>query len=345
MAKDKDKNKTKQSSNKMTCSECNDDIGADTKFVKCNKCVNSFHLSCRDLTDREYRAFEKNGNFDCGAHKSSSACRIEAKLDKIAGQLTELTKSQQFLSDKYDDLMKSIEHQVEEGNKTKKELQSVKIQGNRVKQDVEMLKTRLNSLEQNNLAKNAVIRGLKKDENPNHAIKKLAEIASFDIDEGQIHSIQNHTKDDKSTLVVQFHNSNVRRDFVKAAKKKRITTTMYGYEGDNKPIFIDEQMTKETYGIYVRAKQLKKYGYKYTWVANGAVLVRETDNSDIIRITSIKQANDIEQKCLTHNNNKKTHNIPGTSRQHHQPRQKKQQQNSTAHDSSSDDSFIDADNE
>lgn len=37
---------------------------------------------------------------------------------------------------------------------------------------------------------------------------------------------------------------------------------MYGYDGDSKPIFVDEQLTKYTYTLFAQAKQLKKAGFQ-----------------------------------------------------------------------------------
>lgn len=82
---------------------------------------------------------------------------------------------------------------------------------------------------------------------------------------------------------------------MKAAKQKRLSTQMYGYSGDSKPIFVDEQLTKYTYSLFVQAKQLKKHGIKHVWVSNGDVLSIEADDSQTKRIHSSTHVKEIEK--------------------------------------------------
>lgn len=95
------------------CGDCNAEIG-ETKFVKCKKCTNVFHAECRRFTDRNYRQYQRNRDFDCGEHSEADAhTRIEFKLDQITNQLTELSNAQQYLSDKYDELFTKICIQIQ----------------------------------------------------------------------------------------------------------------------------------------------------------------------------------------------------------------------------------------
>lgn len=53
-------------------------------------------------------------------------------------------------------------------------------------------------------------------------------------------------------------------------------------------------MTKDTYQLFARAKQLKKAGIKYIWVANGEVLIRANDEAKVTKIISAQQVTELE---------------------------------------------------
>lgn len=89
---------------------------------------------------------------------------------------------------------------------------------------------------------------------------------------------------------------------------------MYGYDGDSKPIYVDEKLTKYTYTLFAQAKELKKVGIKYVWVSNGNVLDKQNDDPQTKRIHSSLQIKEIE-KAIMLSKNKATNNM---SRKHTQ---------------------------
>lgn len=40
---------------------------------------------------------------------------------------------------------------------------------------------------------------------------------------------------------------------------------MYGYAGEARPIYVDEQLTKDTFLLLKYTKRLKKVGVNYVW--------------------------------------------------------------------------------
>lgn len=79
---------------------------------------------------------------------------------------------------------------------------------------------------------------------------------------------------------------------------------MCGYSGDNKPIFVDEQLTQQTYELLAQAKALKKLGVKYVWTSNGDILCRERDESPVTKIDSLAKVKAIEKKLVLSNKKK-----------------------------------------
>ena len=74
------------------------------------------------------------------------------------------------------------------------------------------------------------------------------------------------------------------------AKAKRITSAEIG-RGDEK-IFIDEHLTKHSIQLLLAAKDLvlqKKL--TRTWVRNGKILIRETEDGAVVNLTELSQLN------------------------------------------------------
>lgn len=99
---------------------------------------------------------------------------------------------------------------------------------------------------------------------------------------------------------------------------------MYGYGGESLPIYVDDQLTKETFLLFKETKQLKKIGIAFVWLSNGNILVRETSDSQITRIESFTQLKEFEQSLLLKkqtkdkSQNQTRDNITGHS--HHVPK-------------------------
>lgn len=150
-----------------------------------------------------------------------------------------------------------------------------------------------------------LIRGVPGDENAQTAIMNVAMLAEVKINDTDILSVhQLHNKNKDPCVLVQFADDNKKREFVKSAKARKINTQMYGYSGDAKPIYVDEQLTKESFLLFKRAKNLKKLGVKFVWISNGNILVRETPNDSVVQIKSIEQVNEIEQAIMMRNTKK-----------------------------------------
>lgn len=226
--------------------------------------------------------------------KEISTPDINLKLDKILNKVSELVKAQNFLSERYDDLLNTINKQTKANELLKKEISQCKKQNKAMASEMYLLKGKVNALEQSKISDNVIVRGLNINEDPIQAILKLSQIANVEMTRNDIVVANRRDYNGKTAIHAKFHNVDTKCGFVKAAKKKRISTAMYGYKGEAKPIFIDEHVTAETYKLFTQAKLLRKCGIKYIWISNGEVLVREGDNSKVTRIVPSSQITDIE---------------------------------------------------
>ncbi|CAH1961009.1 unnamed protein product [Acanthoscelides obtectus] len=68
------------------------------------------------------------------------------------------------------------------------------------------------------------------------------------------------------------------------SKKGKLTLRNTECGDADSRIFVDEELTKETYQLFKHSRQLKGVGYKYVWHREEKILARRNDGSDIIFI-------------------------------------------------------------
>lgn len=329
-------NKSKsRPNNQPKCQSCDGIIDKNDLYLKCCDCHYSYHIQCVNVSEKLYRKTKKN-EWSCNDHEDEdednddNQYQIERKLDSIFKQLKEITKSQDFLSGKHDDVIEQLKLIRDENKNQRQDIASLKKQQHQMRNEIEELKAKINTVEQNKTGDKVIVRGIKDQENPKNAIEKIAGIIGVELGANDIVFANQSTQENKApTITAKFSSQHKKNEFIKAAKQKRLSTQMYGYDGDSKPIFVDEQLTKYTYTLFAQAKNLKKFGIKHVWVSNGDVLFRQTDDSQTKRINSSTQINEIE-KSLTLSkqkvNNKKPNqqstaakqrsNKPGTANKH-----------------------------
>lgn len=224
---------------------------------------------------------------------TTTAKRIELKLDKITNQLSDLVKSHEFLSSKYDELFETVKEFSQNSKKLKQEVDAVKKQNSQMNTELSELKAKIIAIEQRTHNSNVVIRGIDEGNDPQQIIQKIATIVDVDV-AGKVESRSAYIAS-KPVIIAKFEDLDAKIKFIKIAKKKKINTNTLEFAGEPIPVYVDEQLTKDTYQLFARAKQLKKTGIKYIWVANGEILTRATDEAKVIKIVSMHQITELEK--------------------------------------------------
>lgn len=111
-----------------------------------------------------------------------------------------------------------------------------------------MLKSKHNRDEQDKLSGNVIIRGVRDDEGAGTALKKIAELSACSLQPDDVKSVKQQQYHNKgSVITAQFKNRETKKQFIKAAKQRKISTQMYGYDGEPQPIFVDPQITRKSF--------------------------------------------------------------------------------------------------
>lgn len=105
-------------------------------------------------------------------------------------------------------------------------------------------------------------------------------------------------KTERSTLVVEFNNTFIKTDLLKAAKAynyknktDKLSAKLMGlYAQPDTPIFISENLTPVSSRIFFLARDFRTANkYKYCWTSYGKVYLRQDDNTPILTITNEAQ--------------------------------------------------------
>lgn len=234
--------------------------------------------------------------------------QVDAKIDKLTRNFNDLAQSQNFISAKYDEMLselKEYKKSAEQTNALRLELAAAIKKCSALSDEIQLLKEKQNTSEQANLNTNVLVRGISAGDDADAAVKKIAHIVDVPVDENDLISVQRQTYTNKEpAIIAKFKSMEKKRAFVRASKQKKLSSRMYGYKGENRPIYVDEQLTTQSFNLFKEAKKkLKRVGFKHVWIQNGDILVRETDNAKILNIRSLTQIIELEKEKTLRKNN------------------------------------------
>lgn len=197
----------------------------------------------------------------------------------------------EFFNDKYEEEAKRnkvLADMVSEVSRDNQEL----------RREVQRLKSTVNAQENNKLKSNITISGLLDIADDGvvsrEKITKLVQGLSVncsgeDFDDIKIFKINNGAK-----AVVTLKSLELKQRILRArAQKGKISIRNLGLGESSQAIFIDEDLTKEMYALFKKARdQLKEKNYKYIWHRNGRVLARKSEGD---RYVVIRDEKDLEE--------------------------------------------------
>lgn len=158
------------------------------------------------------------------------------------------------------------------------------------------LEERIEELEQREKEKNIEIIGLEKQNNEDitEMVKKISN--KLNLNPKEIEDVKRVGKiksNGKPQAVVVTLRTKTARDQWIAARKSKITNSLLYNNGNDNPIYINEDLTKYKRQLFWETKFQLKSKVKYIWVQNGNILVRKNDTEKAIY--KIRNDSDIEQ--------------------------------------------------
>ncbi|XP_046671022.1 uncharacterized protein LOC124361030 [Homalodisca vitripennis] len=182
--------------------------------------------------------------------------------------------------------MERIEEYVKEIDELKRENAALKSKVVNLEQRVEDLEnySRRNCLEIHGIPEG-------RGERVSDVVKEVGKALNMNIDEGMIdacHRIgrKGSEKDRPRGIIVKFVRRTDRDALMnkRRERKKDFSTRHLGLNTDI-PIFVNDSLSPSRRRLFALARQQKKdKGYKYLWLRNGNILMRQHDGGEIIEI-------------------------------------------------------------
>ncbi|CAG9760347.1 unnamed protein product [Ceutorhynchus assimilis] len=158
-----------------------------------------------------------------------------------------------------------------------------------LKEELEKLKSVRNKEKNKKLDKNLCITGLISDEsdkeNLQNKLHSLFQASEVTVPESEYKVLENIETRNGMKTVISLQNKDKKYVILKTrAKKGKITISSVGVGDENTPIFINEDMSKDTYTLFKKAKDLKNMDYKHVWHRDGKILARKNDDDKPVHI-------------------------------------------------------------
>ncbi|PZC81038.1 hypothetical protein B5X24_HaOG213560 [Helicoverpa armigera] len=219
----------------------------------------------------------------------------ELKLQNTSIQKSnlEIEKSISFINTSYEEMKTRLEDLERERIGYEKRLCDLE---NRCSEKiVATLEAKIDLMEQQARQCNIEICNLpdKRNENLLTIFQAIGTALNFPVSQNDILSISRvpHARqgDNKPKNIIIKLKSRILRDNLISAyrKKKTLKSDELGISGGIQPVYINEHLTLKNKALFRKCKEAaRKHGFKYIWIKNATILVRERDGATAFAVRS-----------------------------------------------------------
>lgn len=220
---------------------------------------------------------------------------LAGKIDKLIGEVKQCKEGMNFMNINFEDMKKEWKEIRAVQNKIEDENKELKREITDIKKQLNMMKVSIETEEKTKTAMGIELSLIPevKDERLIDIILKLGKVVDINIKKENIKSVFRKKISGKICDIVLHLDSVENRDtFLKAIKKKNPTIRNLGFTEGNNPIYCKELLTKFGKDLYFSALKFKKEkNWKFLWINEGRVLLREKEGG---RYYVIRSFQDIE---------------------------------------------------
>lgn len=215
-----------------------------------------------------------------------------SKLNKLPEAVKELKASVEYMSSMFDSIKLELDVTKKKAKEQQAEINQLKTENLYLNKTINSIQERTKQQDIYSRRNNVELHGIEKIDNENleEVASTLAETLKLPFDVNNIeaiHRLKRKKTDRPPPILVRFVNRKDSDAWKEKKKTKLESLTIAGGTSTSK-IFINENLPKEVNELFwqarIRGKQLQ---YKYVWVKNGHIYMRQEDASEIIKITRI----------------------------------------------------------
>lgn len=307
------------------CLGCSDPISDENESVSCSgSCCRQFHYRCVGISDKNFRKLKSGQSSDlwkCIACTHDPALGVSSGIteirdkpatsdpskhqdliayikeenrslkDYIKYQFEEYEKNLEFNSSLIKDLSTQFTVLTSEVKDLKVRNAELKRENGQIKDELKQAQLEIADLQQYSRRANLEITNLpeSESENINEVLTSVFSCLEVNLmDQVSIaHRVPTSRKDKPKPVIVQFINKQHRDTCLKAARTKKINASQVNERHKNEPIYFNEHLTPRLKELFFHCRKFKEANnYKFAWVKDGKIFIRENENSKVIRIVS-----------------------------------------------------------
>ncbi|CAN7975382.1 unnamed protein product [Ixodes persulcatus] len=190
-----------------------------------------------------------------------------------------IEESMEMLGSQYDEILKKVKTQEDTTLELNKKVSKMESAMSKQEMEIRELKTTVDNMEQYSRRKNVEIHGIQKKENENllEIIQCLANKLQLPVPAtGDVEAVHRLSAREGKIppIIVRFNERSARDQWL----TKRVALRQ-------EKIFINENLTKSVRELLWSVRQCaKEKNYKFVWVKNGKIFVRQSEHRAVIRI-------------------------------------------------------------
>lgn len=294
------------------CKLCNKSVGKKIKLF-CGQCRSHVHLECGNVSEvdarlmlqerkpwtcevcseENNRSTRRSTTYSVRSPNTRDDCFDELKsmLRVLQNEVREMRTAMDFINEKYEEERKRNKIMADMFSEISKDNQILK-------EKVKNLEAALSNQENDKIRRNICVTGLINNNDEKVVIddklSKLFTHLSLPTSKNDFELAKKYNTGNGTKVVLTVANSDLRERILRArSQKKNITAKSAGLGESDSPIYIGEEMTKETYKLFKKAKGLKGVGFRFVWYRNGKILARKREGDDLVVIKGESQLNDL----------------------------------------------------
>jgi len=287
------------------CGVCGKECKRDGNEVVCDGgCREIFHQNCvkGDVEGKKTRS----GNYTCKKCRSNLKefitqamkdlkTEIVGEVHTLKAEVTELSKSVEFLSTQSDTNKELLQDVKGELAKLRKENAELNGKCAALTEELTDTKERLRNLEQYTRKNNIEVSGIPvtASEDVSSIVKDLGAALGIDVDESQVtaaHRIPSFKKERPPALIVQFQKKAQKDTWISKFKEaKDLTADKVNPHFAKQKIYVNDHLCPENKIFLGKLKtKCNAIGYEYAWSRDGKFFARKSQGSKCIKVVTLK---------------------------------------------------------
>lgn len=225
---------------------------------------------------------------------------LVGRIDRLIVEVKQCKEGMDFMNNNFEKMKREWEEIKNSQIEIVKENVELKKEIKEIRAEINLLKINIESEEKSRTLVGIELSQIPeiKDEKLGEVMLKLGKMVGFPIRKENIKSVFRKKISGKvGDIILNMDTVENRDAFLKALKKKRPTAKDIGFQDVNSPIYCKELLTKFGKDLYFTALKFKKENnWKFLWINEGRVLLREKEGERYNVIRSLQDIENLKKK-------------------------------------------------